>query len=220
MNSKWSTEAERRFCLPGELLTSWLNGDNQLSSAEINHISECPKCTQLLDELSGAPELICTSTESQLATHFEQEPEFQELQQRLQQLSGTSGRHCTNQRLITTEMAVSSQAATTSEPFQEKQLQVLQRQLSGERYRLQRIPGSGGSGTVVLAFDTVQACDVAIKFLLRESPSERQRFGAKPEFWASWIIPTSSALLILGPVNTPHSIRPQASFAKRHLPAT
>ncbi len=179
-------------CPPLKTLKDWIANRCQLSDSEVEHISACDRCLRILEQASHAPELD-KWLHSNGDGEYQREQEFRDLQARLLEMdvassdqaefaSDAPGAPQTKNALDDqgttvhdrSAMSIRHEAAHHDTDLQVN-LDALQDEMPDDRYRLLQPLGRGGSGLVVLAFDTKLSREVAIKFLVQDSESARQR---------------------------------------------
>lgn len=186
-------------CPPLKKLQSWLDDRYDLDDAELEHVQSCVHCLQFLDQTSQFLGLDVPSLPS-ANDSFHEEAEFHALQGRLRELSKETLEEFDpddDQEFQDSDLNnVKEQVGPTNSASVD--LKSLQASLPDQRYALIRVLGRGGSGLVVLAFDTKLNREVAIKFLVHDSELNKQRLSREGRILAELDHPNVVRVLDMG----------------------
>lgn len=195
-------------------LRDWLDERLQFDRNTIDHLSTCSVCKSALEHLTDASEFADRQPIGQ--SSFNREADFVELRSRFDRIADDFGSRSVNHSHSIQPTADTDRVfQIDQQTFQgqeslardsEFDLAELQARLPDSRYRLQRIIGRGGSGIVVLALDSKLTRQVAIKFLLRETETDRQRLRREGRVLAEIDHPNVVRLLDMGELKVPSGI--------------
>ncbi|MCC6508745.1 MAG: serine/threonine protein kinase, partial [Pirellulaceae bacterium] len=207
-------------CPSLKTLKAWVDHRCELDETDVQHVRTCHRCLQFLEQTSHAPEME-KWLQAPVAQTFHSEPEFQELQTRLHLLAQAAYDETALEADSTIENGSQFGSSPTDQPsaggtmpehppwnefdHQETELELdlesLQAGMPDQRYRLLQVLGRGGSGLVVLAFDTKLDREVAVKFLVRDSESARHRLRREGRILAELDHPNVVRIFDIGELN-------------------
>jgi serine/threonine protein kinase len=169
------------ICPPTKQFQDWLEGDIELSEEVFIHITSCQKCSVKLAALSDDAQLksIAKPRHARPIDSFLAEPELAQLRHDLVELPSLlppSSVVDTDPPPATTEKLQLDQTENEHRPLDKLTCELLSEGLPPERFIVDSLLASGGSGEVYLAFDKNLKRQVAIKVLARDSLKDRQRF--------------------------------------------
>jgi serine/threonine protein kinase len=206
-------------------LKRWLEGDEQPSAEQSDHLGKCPRCLMLLDQYSEDDVLAQWQRHSKILSRSEYagEAALKRLQSSLVD-SSTSDRLSRNSffvpgsidRKTTTQQStahvrsteVRSQDVTIDLNFNPESLQAL---LPQGRFVVMRLIARGGAGSVFLAFDNQLERNVAIKVLSRNSLRDRKRFAKEARALAEIDHPNVVRVFDVGLLESATEIDPSES---------
>lgn len=168
-------------CPPTKQFQDWLEGDIELSEEVFLHITTCQKCSVKLAALSDDAHLksIAVPHHSRAIDSFLAEPELAQLRHDLVELPSrlpSSSDPETVPPQATTERSQLYPTEGERPSLDVPTCDLLSEGLPQDRFVVDSLLASGGSGAVFLAYDKNLKREVAIKVLARDSLKDRQRF--------------------------------------------
>ena len=179
-----SPHRESSQCPTTKQLREWLNGEQELAFDVAEHVRTCQRCSQSLAALSDDEGLKSLAQQAglKLRSPYADEPEFAQLRTKLSQWpideslsADASASPPSTQRNEHQATDVDSQALVNV-GLDVLTIAQLQSRLPADRFVVDQLLATGGSGAVYLAYDQQLQREVAIKILARDSMRDRQRF--------------------------------------------
>lgn len=189
--SSSSSSSEASGCPTTKELRKWLDSEQELEPEVVAHVQKCQRCSQTLAALSDddSLQLFAQGTRVNSTVAYCDEPEFTRLRSRLSELplnqslageepNGSKSHPPTTLpgELQPTDADADTDTDIDTETLAALSIGELQRRLPADRFVVDRLLATGGSGAVYLAYDQRLQREVAVKVLARHSQRDRQRF--------------------------------------------